>query len=143
MLRQKRVECHAPLPFQNEVDFSDVPFFLIDISLFRCVFELARHESETDFVNEVWVEIPTDFEKQFERVHANYVRKQEFAHDVLLDFRGNVIEILLAFVENCCPIIFPKVIEMSFNPVPQLAGDVQITTEGLVFYLFYQIQPNL
>ena len=71
LFRQERVERHTPLALQNEVDLSHVTFFFVDVPVFCRVFELARHESETDFVYKIWVKIATNFEKQFKRIQAD------------------------------------------------------------------------
>lgn len=89
----ERVESNRPVTFHYEVNLCHVDLFLIHVAVLGRRLELARHKAKSYLVQKVCIELPTHLKKQFECWHCDQIFKQEFTHDVLLNFEGNRVEV--------------------------------------------------
>ena len=60
------VEADRVLALDDEVDLGHVHFLLVDVPLFGGRFELSRHKSERDLIQEVAIKVDTCAEKRLE-----------------------------------------------------------------------------
>jgi hypothetical protein len=64
--------------------------------------------------------------------------EQELAHDVALDLQGDRFEVVNLLLNNSSPVVLPKVLEVGFDAVSKLDGDVGgALLLWVVFYFFY------
>jgi hypothetical protein len=63
------VESNSIITLNNEVDFSDVLLFLVEISLFFVCFELTGHEAKRNFVQKVGVQVTARTEEALKGTH--------------------------------------------------------------------------
>jgi hypothetical protein len=72
------------------------------------IFELAGHKAKRDLKQEVLVELLAHLEEALEGRRGDYVLKEELAHDVLLDFERDRVEIVSSLLQNSGSIVVPE-----------------------------------
>jgi hypothetical protein len=72
------------------------------------IFELAGHKAKRDLKQEVLVELLAHLEEALEGRRSDYVLEEELAHDVLLDFERDRVEIVSSLLQNSGSIVVPE-----------------------------------
>jgi hypothetical protein len=72
------------------------------------IFELAGHKAKRDLKQEVLVELLAHLEEALEGRRGDYVLEEELAHDVLLDFERDRVEIVSSLLQNSGSIVVPE-----------------------------------
>jgi hypothetical protein len=72
------------------------------------IFELAGHKAKGDLKQEVLVELLAHLEEALEGRRGYYVLEEELAHDVLLDFERDRVEIVSSLLQNSGSIVVPE-----------------------------------
>ena len=137
------VEADRPLSLQYEVDLCHIKFLLIQIAVLSRVLKHARHEPEPDFIQKVSIKLFAHLEEGLERGGLDDVLEQELAHDVLLNFERDAVEVGLPGHEHRASVVFPEVPEVVLNPVAQGYGNVHRALIRLILDLLDQQKPFL
>ena len=89
------------------------------------------------------VEFLSGAEKGLVGSFVKNVFKQELAHDLVLYFEGDVVEVFLLLPEDGGAILLPEVPEVRLYLVFQLRTDIFALVTRLVTHVFYQHKPLL
>ena len=108
-----RVITDGPLSLQNEVNFRDISLFVEDVTIFCVGLETARHEAESDLVDEVRIKLLAGSEEITEGgLVVDDIIEEEASHDKLLDPVWNSVKVLLLLEKDLTAILIPIIVEM-------------------------------
>ncbi len=107
------------------------------------IFELAGHKAKRDLKQEVLVELLAHLEEALEGRRGDYVLKEELAHDVLLDFERDRVEIVSSLLQNSGSIVVPEEPKVWLDAIPQIDRNIGGATLRLVLDLLDQHEPRL
>ena len=115
LLGGKGIERYCPFAVHYEIDFSDITLFLKDVSIYRIISKLTRHEPKCHMKSEILIIIPTRSEETLERCPLQNILKKELTHQMVLYLERDAVKVLFLLQKNGCAVMLPKVAEMCFN----------------------------
>jgi len=138
-----RVECDGPITLEYEVNLCDIKLLLVHVAVLVRILELARHKAKGDLKQEVRVELLAHLEEALEGRRRDYVLEEELAHDVLLDFEWDRVEIVSSLLQNCGSIVVPKEPKVRLDTIPQINRNIRGATLRLILNFLNKHEPRL